>query len=181
MYISSTVRYGKPLTIINAGEYHVSTGDEIIGTLLGSCVAVCLYDPEKGISGMNHFMLPGRIATNDPLNSPSAKYGIIAIENLIEAMVEKGARRSNLVAKVFGGGSVMNTEKKTTTIPFDNVRIAKAILEIEDIPIVKVDTGASFTRKLLMDARSGKVFLRKSTSSDVYTTLEPNTAAYSMA
>ena len=59
MYIRQSIKFGKDVKIIHPGEYYVSSENELIGTLLGSCVAVCLIDTEKGMAGMNHFMLPG--------------------------------------------------------------------------------------------------------------------------
>jgi len=65
MYIRNAWKYGKPLKIIQAGEFFVSDTNEFIGTLLGSCISVTLHDPVNKISGLNHFMLPGRISSVD--------------------------------------------------------------------------------------------------------------------
>src|SRR5690606_39636179 len=72
-------------------------------TLLGSCVAACLYDPVLGLGGMNHFMLPG-----GDNNATSARYGMNAMELLINDLLKRGARRQRLQAKVFGGGNVLS-------------------------------------------------------------------------
>lgn len=167
MYVRSSHKFGKPMKVINAGEYYASGEDEIIGTLLGSCVAVCLYDPVNRVSGMNHFMLPGRISKADIFQDRSAKYGIVAIRELLQEMERKGAQRKNLEAKVFGGGKVLDYEKPTHAIPQDNVRLAKVLLEMEDIPIRELDEGGNFTRKLLMDTLTGKVYLKKSTNAQI--------------
>ncbi len=162
MYLRNRSTYGKPIKTIHAGEYFVSASDELIGTLLGSCVAVCLHDSEERVSGMNHFMLPGRIVKDDLFRDSSARYGISAINELIEDLLKRGARKRNLIAKVFGGGSVLNL-KSSVTVPIDNVRLAKVMLEIEDIPILEEDTGGTYTRKVLMDVLTGRVFLKKTT------------------
>jgi chemotaxis protein CheD len=167
MYTRESSKYGKLVKMIHAGEYYTSAENELIGTLLGSCVAVCLYDRVRGISGMNHFMLPGRISKADIFQDRSAKYGIIAINRLLERLRELGARRDNLVAKVFGGGSMFEFERRLNTIPDENVRLAKIILELEDIPITELDTGGRFTRKVMMDVQSGRVYLKKTTSREV--------------
>lgn len=167
MYIRNSYKFGKKIKIINAGEYYVSREDELIGTLLGSCVAVCLYDSHSMISGMNHFMLPGRISKVDIFQDRSAKYGIIAIRELINAMEKNGAQHKHLSAKVFGGGNTIDIERKIHTIPEDNVRLAKILLEIEDIPIVEADTHGLYTRKLLMDVISGKVYLKKTANREI--------------
>lgn len=161
MYIRNNGKFGKPIKIINAGDYYVSSKDEFIGTLLGSCVAVCLYDPINKIAGMNHFMLPGKITLNDRNSAQSERYGITAINELLQAMMANGASRENLVSKIFGGGSVLRFEKKVNTIPLDNIRVARIMLEMEDIPILESDVGGEYTRKLLFEVDSGKVFLRK--------------------
>jgi chemotaxis protein CheD len=160
MHIPHKSRFNKHITIIQPGEYHVSDGDEMIGTLLGSCVAVCLHDPVHQVSGMNHFMLPGRIVKADIFNQGSARYGISAINDLLSLMEKRGATRKDMVAKIFGGGHVILTTFDSSTIPMDNVRLAKAMLEIEDIPIVELKVGGYHARKILMDVKTGKVFLK---------------------
>ena len=87
------------------GEYYVTTSDMVLVTVLGSCVSACIRDREKGIGGMNHFML-AESADSAGL-SASARYGTYAMEILINHLLKLGARRNNLEAKVFGGGRVM--------------------------------------------------------------------------
>lgn len=83
MYIKNSNKYKKRINVIQPGEYFVSDKDEMISTLLGSCVSVCLHDPVRFISGMNHFMLPGKISESDIYSDKSAKFGITAINYLI--------------------------------------------------------------------------------------------------
>jgi len=165
MHMKNITRYGKDVRLIYAGDYYVSTSDEIIGTLLGSCIAVCLYDSIKCVAGMNHFMLPGKVTQVDLLNARSAKYGVTAINDLIEHMIKAGADKKNIRAKVFGGGEVLDFEVKTTAIPENNIRLARIMMEIEDIPIIEEDTGGKFIRKVLFEVSTGKVFLKKSLKS----------------
>jgi chemotaxis protein CheD len=171
MYIRHSGKFQKTIRIIHPGEFYVSDEDEIIGTLLGSCIAVCLYDTHHNISGMNHFMLPGRISSSDIFADKSAKYGITAINSLIERIKKIGGVKKNLVAKIFGGGHVMHTEDDTATIPSDNIKLARIMMEIEDIPIIQSDVGEKYTRKLLMEVMTGKVFLKKTTREDVLSTV----------
>lgn len=168
MYLKNAKKYGKPLKVIHAGEFYVSDRDELIQTLLGSCVAVCLYDGKKQIAGMNHFMLPGRISKVDIFSDRSARYGIAAVNDLIEAMVERGAEKRNLVAKIFGGGSVLEYRHKTKFIPDDNVRVARVMLEIADIQIKEQNTGGKYSRKVVMDVKSGDVFCKQSENTKVF-------------
>lgn len=167
MYIRNSHKYGKPIKIIHPGEYYISDGDEIIGTLLGSCIAVCLHDPVRCVSGMNHFMLPGRISGTDITKDRTAKYGITAINKLIQSLEKAGADRERLVAKIFGGGEVLDGVIASTTIPADNIRLARVMMEMEDIQIEEMDVGGIYTRKILMDVKTGGVYLKKSTRKDV--------------
>ncbi len=171
MYIRHSGKFRKTIKIIHPGEFYVSDEDEIIGTLLGSCIAVCLHDKQNIISGMNHFMLPGRISGSDIFNDKSAKYGITAINILIEKMEKLGGLKENFEAKIFGGGHVMYTDRNYVTIPSDNIKLARVMMEIEDIPIVQSDVGDKFTRKLLMEVLSGKVFIKRTTREDVLNTV----------
>ena len=170
MYVKNRNKLGKNINIIHPGEYYITAKDELIGTLLGSCVSVCLHDIEHRVAGMNHFMLPGRIRGGDFSSDDYTKYGITAINKIINGMLEKGAKRKNLTAKIFGGGSILDlydSDGRKNTIPFDNIRIAKILLEIEDIPILSTDVGANYTRKIIFDDHTGKVYLRKIMKSDV--------------
>ena len=88
------------------GEYFVTTSDIVLVTVLGSCVTACVRDRDKGLGGMNHFMLPDNGGELDVLSS-SARYGAYAMEVLLNHLLKMGARRSSLEAKVFGGGRVM--------------------------------------------------------------------------
>lgn len=160
MLIPHGSRLKKKITIIQPGECHVSADDDMVGTLLGSCVAVCLHDTVRRVSGMNHFMLPGRIVKNDLFNDKSARYGINAINTLLAMMEERGASRDTMTAKIFGGGHVVLAPLDSNAIPLDNIRIARAMLEMEDIPIVEMEVGGHIARKVLMDVKSGRVFLK---------------------
>ena len=94
---------------IDPGEYHVASGNVVISTLLGSCVAACLWDPVKRLIGMNHFLLANQRYSKSlsVIQSEAGRYGIHAMELLINAMLKAGADRANLQAKAFGGGNVL--------------------------------------------------------------------------
>jgi chemotaxis protein CheD len=157
-------KFGKKVHLIYVGDYHVDNSDIIIGTLLGSCISVCLFDPVTCIAGMNHFMLPGRMTSID--QDRSAKYGISAISDLLSEMYKCGARKQNLQAKLFGGGAVLDLKEKTTSVTTGNVRIARIMMELEDIPIVEEDTGGKFIRKIFLEVKSGSVFVKKTLRSE---------------
>jgi chemotaxis protein CheD len=178
MYIRNNTKFGKDIKIIHPGEYYVSGENEFIGTLLGSCVAVCLIDRETGLAGMNHFMLPGRITARDIFSDKKAKYGITAINKLLSAMFKNGSKKENIVSKIFGGGHVLESIKTSSSISDDNIRLAKLMMEMEDIPIIENDVGGEFTRKLLLDVKTGKVYLKKSTRKSIIEEIEKQEQEY---
>ena len=161
-------RYGKTMKIIYPGECCASAEDEFIATLLGSCISVVLYDPERRIAGMNHFMLPGRI-TSAELKSDdvrSGKYGVTAMKELLQKMTALGAKKENLTAKIFGGGNVIDMTRPQGPVSEGNIRLARIMVELEDIPILHEDIGGRFTRKIILEVPTGKVFLKKTTKDE---------------
>jgi chemotaxis protein CheD len=168
MYVRNSIKYNKKINIIHPGEYYVSKKDEIISTVLGSCVAVCFHDPVNRVSGMNHFMLPGKMSETDILDDRSAKYGITAINDLLHHICKRGAVKEYLSAKIFGGGHVTDMTMNHMSVADDNIRLAKLMIEMEDIPIVEIDVGDIYTRKLYMDVKTGVVFLKKTSRMDVF-------------
>ena len=86
------------------GEYRVSDGqDVVLTTLLGSCVAACIWDPALHVGGMNHFLLPG---DSDQQIRDSERYGVHLMELLVNALLRQGASRQRLLAKLFGGANL---------------------------------------------------------------------------
>lgn len=163
-------KLGKNLTIIYPGEYYVTDTDELIGTLLGSCVAVCLHDNVRKIGAMNHFMLPGKINERELPENDLTRYGLASMIKIIWEMLERGAQRENITARVFGGGNILrtlSTPERPSMISSDNVRMAKLMLEMEDIPIVGMDVGSDYTRKIIFDVDTGRVYLRKIKGKDI--------------
>lgn len=131
----------------------VSARPHKVMTVLGSCVSVCLWDSVLAVGGINHYMLP--LWNGNGLASP--KYGNIAIEKLIERMLLVGCRKENLVAKVFGGGEVIETNLSNFRIGERNIAIAKELLAEHRIPIVAQSVGGKNGRKLLFVTSSGEV------------------------
>jgi len=132
-----------------------------ITTLLGSCVSVCLWDKNLKIGGINHYMMPFWNGTG--LASP--KYGNIAIEKLIKNMVNLGAQRNNIVAKVFGGAAVLNSSECIFNIGERNIVIQENVLKQLDITVVAKSLGGDRGRKLIFNTDTGVVkmkFIKKS-------------------
>ncbi len=133
------------------GEFYASDQPVMIRTLLGSCVAVCLYDTVKRVIGMNHFMLSNRrYAQNIPVVlSEAGRYGIHAMELLINEMLKLGAKRPNLRAKAFGGGAIyLNSEIKDNFFCVGDVnnRFIREFLKNDGIPLVAEDLGGENAR-----------------------------------
>ncbi len=124
-----------------------------VSTILGSCVAVCLYDISLNIGGINHFMLP--FWNGQGLASP--KYGNIAIERLVDRMQQLGSKRANLRAKVFGGGEVIDTDVSYFNIGQRNIELAISMLEEMRIPIVAKSVGGKLGRKIEYLTSTGEV------------------------
>lgn len=144
-------------------EYRVSNQPLALVTLLGSCVAACLYDPLVGVGGMNHFMLPGSagntrsdIADGDM----SARYGAHAMELVINDLLKRGAHRSRLLAKVFGGGNVLSGFQ-TDPIGTRNARFVLQYLVAERIPVVAQDLGDTQPRKVCFFVQTGRTLVRR--------------------
>jgi chemotaxis protein CheD len=142
-----------PVHFLYPAELFVSKTPYQINTILGSCVAVCLFDPVSGIGGMNHYMLP--YWNGQGLASP--KYGNIAIEKLIDKMVSMGSARHNLKAKIFGGGEVIETQVVQFHIGLRNIEVAKQLLEEKKIPIISSSVGGKLGRKIEFVTNSGEV------------------------
>lgn len=125
-------------------------------TVLGSCISVCLWDARRGIGGINHYMLP--LWNGEGLASP--RFGNIAIGKLIDRMIELGADRNQLQAKVFGGGDMLKATSAFMNIGQRNIVLAEDLLREARIPIVGADTGGKHGRKLVFNTKSGVVLVK---------------------
>jgi chemotaxis protein CheD len=143
------------------GEFYYTDQDMVIVTVLGSCVSACIRDVKSGIGGMNHFMLPdgGTSDQNSPV-SESMRYGNYAMEILINQLIKHGAKRENLEAKIFGGGSVL---KAFTVINVGerNAAFVKSYLKAENIRIAGEDLNDIYPRKVYFFPHTGKVLVKK--------------------
>lgn len=139
-------------------EYYVSKENIMISTVLGSCVAACIRDPQAGVAGMNHFMLP----EGDPASPASAtmRYGAYAMEVLINELLKAGATRSRLEAKVFGGGAVLDAMQQTN-IGERNAAFVLHYLKLEGIPVLAKDLGDVHARRINYFTGTGQVLVRR--------------------
>jgi len=143
------------------GEYYFTNRNIIMTTVLGSCVAACIHDPVNKIGGMNHFLLPE--SANTSASTPAAesmRYGTFAMDTLINDTLKLGALRENLVAKVFGGGHVVE-DMKTLKVGARNAKFVVNYLNEKGIKIVAEDMEDIHPRKICFSPVSGKVMVKK--------------------
>ncbi|HEX8446965.1 MAG TPA: chemotaxis protein CheD [Sphingomonas sp.] len=136
------------------GEYQVSLDPTtMLTTILGSCVAACLYDPVAKVGGMNHFLLahPHGNQILDPVTQQ--RYGVHAMELLINAMLRHGAQRPRLRAHLYGGG---NLHSGMQAIGTANGDFARAFLADEGIPLLAQDLGGKFARRVEFQPALGR-------------------------
>ena len=159
---------------INPGNWTVET-ERPISTLLGSCVAVCLYDPLFKLGGMNHFLLPSkRASAGDDHDVVLA--GDYAMEVLVNAMLARGARKERLVAKAFGGGNIVSSIRMA--IGDRNAEFAAEWLAREGIPLLASDFGGPWSRKVVCVPKTGDAFCRRSPVNQAVAEVVEAEAAY---
>jgi len=144
---------------IHIGEFHASSRPTVISTLLGSCVAVCLYDPIKQIGGMNHILMPGKADMKH--FDMAARYGINAMELLINRIMNLGGNRRNLAAKVFGGAKTIAVISDDMSMGKKNIEFVKEFLKKESIKIISQDISGRRSRKIWFHTDTAEVFLRR--------------------
>lgn len=147
----------RPSVYLHAGQMFASPVPTEVITILGSCVAVCVYDPQGTIGGLNHFMLP-----TDPLTAQSSlRYSDYAVDALIKEMVRFGAVSSRLVAKIFGGACVLQPlQKAANDLGTRNIAAARADLANRSIPVISEDVGGVRGRKLIFSTDSGTALVK---------------------
>ncbi|QEW06124.1 chemoreceptor glutamine deamidase CheD [Nitrincola iocasae] len=141
------------------GEYYVTARDMILVTVLGSCVCACIRDPQTGIGGMCHFMLPEQYL-DDSLIASSMRYGSHAMETLINQLIKNGAQREHLQAKVFGACNAL-ASPGGHKMGEHNSRFVVAYLEKESIPVLARDLLDVYPRKVYFFTRTGLVRVKK--------------------
>lgn len=136
------------------GHVAVFKEETVISTLLGSCVAVALYDPETKIGGLNHYLLP----EPSPHDQVIPRYGTVAIAELITQMQRLGANSSCMQAKIYGGGNVISNVLNGPTVGALNIAIAEKILKQLRIPIVEKNVGGTKARTIKMNTTTFEIW-----------------------
>ena len=153
------VRFPHEIAVILPGEYFVSESPMVVYTVLGSCISVCVRDPQAGVGGMNHFMLgaPSGESTGDSW-AESGRYGSFAMELLINGILKRGGKKTRLEAKVFGGGKIYES---AIDIGANNAVWALDYLEQEGLNLMKADIGDVYPRKIYYFTDTGRVLVKK--------------------
>lgn len=139
---------------VQPGEFYVSSNDEFIITTLGSCVAACVWDPVARVGGMNHFMLvsPGGGPEEQGIGA-STRYGVFAMEFLVNGVLALGGKRERLCIKVAGGGAVLG--EMMTNIGAANIAFVRSYIQTERLKLMGEHLGGLLPRKLCFHATSG--------------------------
>lgn len=145
------------------GEFYVTRHDEILMTVVGSCISACIRDSVNGIGGMNHFMLPTHISlTNNKWEysnvSVATRYGSFAMEHMINEILKYGGQRRNLEVKLFGGGRIM---QNMANIGQKNIDFVKNYVQVEGLTLLAEDLGDIYPRKILFYPVNGRVRVKK--------------------
>jgi chemotaxis protein CheD len=138
------------------GVVHCTAVSSRVTTILGSCVAVCLWDKVRRVGGINHFILPYR---RD--DRPSTRFGDIAIARLVEEMRQLGCDLGSMRAKVFGGAAVLPFASGGDPVGEQNVRVAIERLREHGIPVVAQRTGGRTGLLIRLFTESGDVLVRR--------------------
>ena len=138
------------------GEFFGAADHRMLVTILGSCVAACLWDPEAGVGGMNHFMLP----SDGGAGSGSARYGVHAMELLINRLVALGALRTRLRAKLFGGAAVVRSMTQSD-VGARNIAFVEQYMKTEGMPVLAADLGGPWPRRVHFFPVNGRVLVKR--------------------
>ena len=157
-------RTGRTRVVLKPTELYVSKSEETLTTVLGSCVAVCLWDPETRITGMNHFVLSRRkdSASGFP-EKEEGRFGEDAMPALLEQIERAGAPRFRLTVKLFGGAMIINKDCKNNCVGEENIKVARSFLSQRGMPIAAEDVGGTVGRRIHFDARTGRVEVERLT------------------
>lgn len=150
---------GKKQVNIHIGQIYASQQPAVVYTLLGSCVAVCLFDPVARVGGMNHILLPGSADLRH--QAQAARYGDNAIAMLLRRILNLGAVRQRVVAKAFGGSHLFRDMSVENSTGLKIVDAVLACLKHEGLRLVNQDLGGNYTRMLFFHTDSGEVFMKR--------------------
>lgn len=138
------------------GQYIITSVPALISTVLGSCVSVCLWDRERSIAGLNHYLLPG----NESDESGNPNRGLTSTTMLVHSMINRNVKLENLEAKVFGGCNSLYRNNDVFKVGERNINMALEVLKSFDIPVAAKHVGGMYGRKIVFNTSTGKVRMR---------------------
>jgi len=155
---SRTALGGRQREYLLPGQLHVSADPCQIRTILGSCVAICLWDSHQHIGGMNHFLLPASRAGHPA----TTRFADVATKTLLDKLRALGCRVPHLQAKIFGGSSMFQKQgHRAVSLGAQNVAVAIELMSGAGIPVVVQETGGTRDRKIMMNSDDGVVWCQR--------------------
>ncbi|HEX4024593.1 MAG TPA: hypothetical protein VHX52_07815 [Steroidobacteraceae bacterium] len=155
-------RVNATVATLHPGDYYVAADGELVGTVLGSCISACIRDSRLCIGGMNHFMLPmSQFSSSECWNGSAwveTRFGNVAMERLINEIMKRGGRRSDLEVKLVGGGKVLDT---LADVGARNIQFVREYVRAEGFRVVGEDLGDVYPRKVLYDPCSGAARVKR--------------------
>jgi chemotaxis receptor (MCP) glutamine deamidase CheD len=144
---------------IYVGGVHAAAEPELVKTLLGSCISVCLFDPVAMVGGMNHFMLPD--SGQDVARHDLTRFGVHAMDCLIGSMMKLGGDRRRFVAKFFGGAHVLDMQESATAVPQQNIAFIRSFLAVEGFTVLAEDVGGYRPRHVRFYTSTGRALVKR--------------------
>ena len=142
---------------LHPGQLHADREPCVVSTILGSCVAVCLFDAAAGVGGVNHFLLPHESGDEAPVG----RYGPAATRALIARVLALGASRESLAARIVGGANVLAAfHRQTRHLGTANVEAAREVLRAAGVRVVAEEVGGTSGRKLLFSFGDGAAWVQ---------------------
>jgi chemotaxis protein CheD len=152
---------GQIIAKLLPGDFYVTETDEVLDTVLGSCVSACIRNTRRGIGGMNHFMLPRPSGNGDDtwgsVAGRATRYGSASMEQLINRILSGGGSRADLEVKIFGGGRVLSS---LTDVGNHNVQFVREFLRAEGLRVTSEDVGETCPRHVQYFPQTGRVRVR---------------------
>ena len=158
MIKSESNKFNKDLYILYPGDYFATREDCIMGTVVGSCVTVCLYDTIRGLGGMVLFIVPGTMGTEGIVTDEIARRGVLSMEMLMGEIVKHGGDRRLVRAKIFGAGYAAAGGISAPDIIESNIRFIHEYCTLEKIHVERSDLGGDFRRKIFFEPKYGRVY-----------------------
>ncbi len=163
-------KQNRVLVKVKPGELYVTESNEMMMTLLGSCISVCIRDKRVGVAGMNHFLLPekgehmagdvSKAGTGASGISSAARYGNWSMEFLINEILKLGGKKEHFEVKIFGGGAVLDS-MSSFNIGDENIHFVEDYLSREGLHCIGKDVGGALPRKILFFPETGVVKVKK--------------------